>query len=540
MTRAAGTSVENNFVKGLVSEATGMNFPENAASETYDCVFHPIGAVTRRQGFDTETNGVFQSITTDVSAVAEFEWRNVANIGNLTFVVQQVGLTLYFFEVSQGALSPGKKTSTISLSTYSVPGSSTTGNGVVAQFSSGDGRLFVTHPSCEPFYCSYDLAGDTITATQINITIRDFKRQADGLAVDSRPSSLTDLHKYNLYNQGWYYNNSLGYWDSNRADWPSNADIWWLFKNASEVIDAGNFDKVYRGNSAAPGGHYIINPFNTDRQTQSGISGVVEDTAGTARPAANAFYAGRLWVGGTAAVGYGDVIYFSQIIEDPSQYGKCYSMNDPTSESNSDLLPSDGGTVRVPGMGQLIRLYALGSTLIVLASNGVWTIGGSSGSGFFATDYTVQKVSEHQCVGPMSVVEVEGVLLWWNYVGIYMLQLQAGGIASVQSATDTTIKTFYKAIPQNNIPYVKGAYNPQEMLVQWLYRSTVAPNIEDNFRYDRFMNLRTNTQAFYPWTISTTTPVGAPAISGIVCIHSTGLARNDVTVSSNGQTVILA
>lgn len=570
MTRAAGTSVEQNFAKGLITEATGMNFPENACSETYDCVFRAIGAVVRRPGFEPEEFGEYQSVTSDKTSVAEFVWRNVANLGELTFVVQQIGMTLYFFEVSGSALSLGIKAQTISLSTYRTSGSPTTGDGWTCQFSSGDGKLFVTHPYCTPFYVTYDSSGDSLAATAISVEIRDFKRQADGYEYDERPATLTDLHKYNLYNQGWYWsgasssggtgsgaaqnlsitlpsgstassiggNNMLNYWDAHRSDFPSNADIWWLFKNSDEVIDYQNFNKIYRGNSPAPNGHFIVNPFLTNRQVLSGISGIAEDTAGAARPSVNAFHAGRLFMGGTAAAGYGDKIYFSQIIEDVTQIGRCYQLNDPTSEENADLLPSDGGVIVIQGMGTLIALRVVGTALIVLASNGVWSISGGSALGFLASDYSVQKISSTNASGSMSVVEVDGGLLWWNYNGIYVLSADQGGVATVQSATDATIKSFYDDIPQNNIPYVKGAFNPNDMLVQWVYRSTTAANTTESFQYDRVLNLRTNTKSFYPWTIGTSADVsGAPSISGILCITGSGVSRVEEVVTVGGVTV---
>jgi len=54
MPRNVGSVVENRLIRGLVTEATGLNFPEDACVETYDCVFDNIGTVTRRLGIDVE------------------------------------------------------------------------------------------------------------------------------------------------------------------------------------------------------------------------------------------------------------------------------------------------------------------------------------------------------------------------------------------------------------------------------------------------------------------------------------------------------
>lgn len=560
MARAAATTVENNFVHGLITEATGMNFPENAASDTFDCVFKPIGAVQRRQGFQPEPNGVFQPVTDDINSISEYTWYSVADVGSLSFVVQQVGMTLYFFAVTAAALSPGLMSSTIDLNDFRVAGSPSTSDGTVCQYAAGYGRLFVTHPYCEPFYVTYDIGSATFSGTEISLLIRDFKRQEDGLAIDERPTVLSNLHKYNLYNQGWYY---VTPWASNEDnthlhgpgvvlddyhtgsdtlhDYPSNADIWWIAKNASDTFTPSLIQKIMLGNSYAPNGHYVMNPFATDREAQSGITGVPENTAGSARPSTVAFYEGRAWYGGVNAQGYGSQIYFSQILEDVNQSGKCFQENDPTSEQNSDLLPSDGGVLVIPGMGSLLKLYPLVHSLVCVASNGVWQIAGSSGAGFFANDYSVQKVAEHGGVGSMSVVETEGILLWMNYYGIYALSMAQTGIAQVQSVSDSTIKQFYLEIPQSEIPFIKGAYNRQDFLCQWLYRSTSATTTSESFQYDRVLNLRTNTQAFYPWTISTALEVaGAPSVSGLVAIKGQGTSRTDDTVVSNGETVILA
>ena len=49
MARSIGTTVENNFVNGLITEATGLNFPENACTDTLNCIFYDNGKVSRRK-----------------------------------------------------------------------------------------------------------------------------------------------------------------------------------------------------------------------------------------------------------------------------------------------------------------------------------------------------------------------------------------------------------------------------------------------------------------------------------------------------------
>ena len=73
MARGSGTVVENNFVNGLITEATGMNFPENACISASNVVFKETGEVTRRLGYDYESAYQLNSKTINSSAVVEFE-----------------------------------------------------------------------------------------------------------------------------------------------------------------------------------------------------------------------------------------------------------------------------------------------------------------------------------------------------------------------------------------------------------------------------------------------------------------------------------
>lgn len=43
MTRSTGTSVENNFTRGLITESTGVNSPENSVSESLNVFYDRRG-----------------------------------------------------------------------------------------------------------------------------------------------------------------------------------------------------------------------------------------------------------------------------------------------------------------------------------------------------------------------------------------------------------------------------------------------------------------------------------------------------------------
>ena len=203
MPRTVTVAIENNFQRGLITEATGLNFPENACTETFDCHFEVAGEVSRRLGFDTEAQSTEKTIDRTGGAISTYLWRNVAGDGNTTLFVAQIGTVLYFWDVAQSqTLSAGALADTIDLMDFD-PAGATTPKAVECQFSDGNGYLFVTHPYLEPFYVSYDTITQAVTGTQIDIEIRDFVGLTEAVAVANRPAALTTSHNYNLQNQGW-------------------------------------------------------------------------------------------------------------------------------------------------------------------------------------------------------------------------------------------------------------------------------------------------------------------------------------------------
>lgn len=203
MARSAGNVVENKLIKGLVTEATGLNFPEDAVTETWDVVYEPKGVVRRRLGIDLEGNAVLYGQDT-AGAIVEYLWYAVDQTGTRVFLVLQTGETIGFYELNTDEnLSSHVKDFFVNLPTYQTAASMTIGI-VPCQFASGNGRLFITHPGCNPIVVTYDSTSDTITKEEVTIQVRDFEGEDDSLDPDEEPATLSSSHHYNLKNQGWY------------------------------------------------------------------------------------------------------------------------------------------------------------------------------------------------------------------------------------------------------------------------------------------------------------------------------------------------
>lgn len=564
MPRGSAITVENNFTKGLITEFTAMNFPENAVTEGDNCVFSELGSVTRRLGADYEEGGgeiLLSLLSTNPNCYTEFEWSSVGNDGTRTFVVQQIGNNLRFFENDDLALSTGLKAFSVNLTTFQTPGTTITQlSSNPCQFTSGKGYLFVVHPFCDPFYVSYNQSSDTITSTRITIQIRDFEGVVDGLENATRPTTLTNLHQYNLYNQGWYqtidgvdattlsdvYGNAILLWDQSRSDFPSNSDIWWVYKGSSErayfgettadsVIAKGLIGpaQIALGNTPAPKGHFIYNAFNINRTAVSGIAGLPSETSVQARPSSVAFFAGRAFYAGTAQDGFSDKIYFTQIIESDSQLGRCYQANDPTSEIVFDLLDSDGGVILLPTIERVISLKVVGESLIVIGTNGIFVIRGTENGPFRATDYTVEYVSTIGGTSHLSVVDVSGELLWWNNDGLYNLTKDQLGISfAVQNVSKQTIQSVIDSVPPQNKLFVKGAYNSKRQVIQWIFSDQLS---SDPYSYNRILELNVVSKAFYTHTLDQAL---TPIIRGIVSLSGFQISVFGDVVTDNTSAIV--
>ena len=452
MPKKDALKIYNTFVAGLVTESTPLTFPENAVKDAINCIFDKKGDIRRRLGINYEsssslTNKNVTESEWQTKAVGCFEWSEVAGDGSKHFLVVQANATLYYFDIGSQPVSGNIKSFSTNLASFVAPGATDVGSEQVS-VSSGKGFLFVASKKLKPFYVTYTAASDSITNTEIGIQIRDFDGVDDSLNIDEEPSSLSTTHSYNLKNQGWVspggsVADPVTTYYSSQSKYPGNNKQWWAAKDSSDDFDPAELTKIFFGNTLAPRGHFILDPFNKDRDTISGLSGVANVTT-TTRPQAVAFYAGRSWFGGPPEESISGHIFFSQIIESESNISRCYQEADPTSEEISDLVATDGGVIIIPEAGNILSFKVTGESLLVFADNGLWEVSGTAGSAFTPTDYSVSKVSTVGIIGKRTIVDVEGTPIWWSDRGIYSIgRNQVTDRIEAQSLSKQTIQGYY-------------------------------------------------------------------------------------------------
>jgi len=261
----------------------------------------------------------------------------------------------------------------------------------------------------------------------------------------------------------------------------------------------------------------------------------VDTTSGGASVLAS--YAGRVFYAGfKGEVTGGDsqspdlssFVMFSQLVDSRSKVSKCYQDGDPTSKESPDLLDTDGGFIKIDGAYGIQSLIVVGKSLLVLATNGLWSIQGGSDFGFTATGYRVDKVSDHGTVGRKTQVLVDNTVLYWGEDSIYQVSVNEIGEFTSGSISETTIQTLYDAIPSQHKLGCKGSYDSFDNKVKWLYGPGIG---EDGERKELILD--TVLQAFYTSTIA---PIanGFPAVIDYVEVPPFSLGTSQEAVTSEG------
>lgn len=491
----------NTFIKGLITEAGELTFPPDASVDESNCDLSRDGSRSRRLGADREVSAVLSTFTiADAEVVHTGDWKNVGGQSGLEYLVVQKGTTLYFYNKATAPYSANVLATTVNLTTYEVVGSVGVGQ-VKCQFTSINGVLIVASEAMETVYVERDNATEVISVTQIDFRMRDFEWIGEKTEYETGDSTPSVGRQYDTQNAGWVGTNGLAarvtYSAANGGNYPPLTHPWYSGKDATGNFDAAEWAKVYSGSSLLGNGHFILNPFNKDRGTASGLA-ISAETEGSRFKAVEAF-GGRVFYSGLESGKSAGLIFFSRQIQDVNELGECLQQNDPTAEDFSDLLPTDGGVIQIPDAVNIKILHAMGSVLVVFAENGIWTINGVDGV-FKATEYSVKRASEIGIASPESFISAGGTPIWWSRYGIHTLSLQdSGNGAGEQDLSTSTIQTFWDSIPEASKQKVTAVYDEVNKTVYWAWPD--AGEVVES-KVNNFLILDLALQAFYPWTIS--------------------------------------
>ncbi len=526
----------NNFVRGLITEAAELTFPEGASVDESNCELNRDGTRRRRLGVAYEDANVLSSFTiSDNEIISVGDWSNVKGNPDFEVLVVQKGATLYFYNKGSLPYSNQEFVQSISLTPYEHSGSNGAEN-AKCQFTSIKGNLVVSSPEIKTIAIEYPednvvVVGDPegLTVSVIDFRVRDFEWIGNTSTYYTDDNTPNDYRKYDAMNTGWNTGNGAPTDLTKRLTHP-----WFSGKDIDDNYSEAEFDKVYGGTSLTGNGHFILDFFNKDRIAASGLfipsppSGFNDVESSRFRTVES--FSGRVFYAGLSSAKHAGTILFSRLVEDVSDLGVCHQQNDPTSEYLSDLLPTDGGEITIPDAVKITKLYSYQNSLFVFAENGVWQITGVDGV-FTADAFSVNRVSRIGLLQPECFVEAEGVPFWWSRFGIHTLQTDpVSGQGTAQNLTIPTIQSFWDAISQDAKLKATGVYDSINKRIYWAYPDdgeTVASKMNN------FLILDIPLQAFFPWRIEDQ-DTNTDCVVGLAFYSGYGAKSLELDVRTNG------
>lgn len=589
MAKVTSEKKYSSFIRGLITEASALTFPENASLDEENFDLNIDGSRARRLGVDYEqgysliSTGIATAIL-DGTKKSCHRWDFPGGATDVVIGVVRAYDKLWFLNLLASAPSAALLNGGASITISGLA------NAELRTTVINNVMVLVSTDLTYPILLEYNPTTDVVSQSTYPILVRDVWGVNDGLRLQDRPATLSETHHYNLLNQGWSDTISatcgagatttglLGQvWSINSSNtwvlsapigasivpaavsctfttlgvYPSNSDIWTLGKIGDvasadfEKFDPNSLVKNSIDNTSSPKGAFIIDAFKRgySRRIATGLTTLVNDEE-TGRLACVASYAGRVWYSGVASSvsggdadspNYSGYIFFSQTIVGKDRLGKCYQEADPTSPNVSDIIDTDGGTVQLPDVSKVVALIPVKDSLLVFAENGVWEIYGDTG-GFKATNYQTAKVSSIGANNPRTIVVAGNIVFYWSSAGIFMLSPDpATGKYVGTSITIGTIQTYYNNLSQVAKNHARGFFDADENHIRWLYNDTAEYSETANVNhYNRQLNLDLSLNAFYKFKISSLA-TNSPAVCDFVEIppYAESTVLFDVYASSD-------
>lgn len=479
----------NNFIGGLHTESTPLAYPENTAKELTNFTINRDGSISIREGLSFVRN-------------------NAAELTNVTVGAADVVRSTDGSKLCIRSPLTGWLYVTAADSTAGATMTKITGDVVVsAPVAVLGGFAWCYNDSV--YY--YDISsGSTDT---VRLRTRDVWGVDDGLGITERPSTLTELHEYNLYNQGWQHKflipgpttssiastkvfTAWGNSSDNGGAGPfyfaSNSDLYSLCLNILNEFEAVNARRYNQNNTEAGKGRFIIDMFDRGASRKTEALAYTENsrtftTLPTDQSIVQAYntkmaiFSGRAfyWFDG-ASNGPDDrsprintYIWYSNLITNPDDLGKCYQKNDPTDTEQSDLLPTDGGFLEIPDLDRVVSMVPLVTGLLIVTESKVYYITGPDGV-FRADDYSIELVgripmgqlSSTRTYRPHTVTSIGSAAAIACSGGLYFAAPNQYGKMQLENKSNSRIRRFWDTffgpttslhfVPTKQLLYISG------------------------------------------------------------------------------------
>ena len=440
MTKKSTRGEFKSFSKGLITEASPLNFPEQAARDIDNFELNKDGSLQRRLGFEFEEGfSLFNLGITITDAedgkLSSFVWEDPAGQVNVKYLVIQAANTLFFFNLNSNIVSVNGYLGSLAFPSVNQKLST-------SSFVAINGKLVISSGSSDVYLIEYNSDTSSFALSSFRLKTRDIWGVSSGESDENpkfQPTSTSPAYFYNMYNQGWGVPRlSALVGGATPVDpipalgIPTEADSVWssivtfpINGEGVEILSYSAFLATKNATSYPPKGYFIIDLLNrgASRSQEVAKNSATHPILGFTSFISNADYtdkgasvvceyAGRVFYAGFGVTKEGDVrspdlsgyIAFTSLVRNSNDFSKCYQEGDPSSREASDVVDTDGGLIRVSGAVGIYRLISMGRNLVVCASNGIWSIEGGSDYGFTASNYKVSKITDFGVSSGNSVV----------------------------------------------------------------------------------------------------------------------------------------
>jgi len=304
--RARGDKEYRLPFKGLNTEANLLDFPQDSAVDLLnlevDLTPMRLKARLGHSSLYLTANDTTVGLPADSGELAYswHLWENAGGDADSNFLIIQQGDRLLFCDADSDDMI------TILFGVYlyldDIKSGTDKGTLILAertpiQYSAVKGYVMITSEAIEPTLLRYNVSAATVSFTKLNLKVRDVVGLESGVEVGKHTvigdfpvgdtvsalyPSMTEIHEYNLYNQGWYKPRRVAAGGATQSPIsrytvqlslnPSNADIVHLAMvedvtvgGFTQFFDEDVLDDITFGDSPAPRGHYIFNAFDIDR-----------------------------------------------------------------------------------------------------------------------------------------------------------------------------------------------------------------------------------------------------------------------------------